>query len=254
MNLGALDALVTALPGTAGIVVQSLGVKSSFECNADARFPAASLIKLPVLWEFFNQCAKGIVDPLEEVHVRGEEMAPGLGVLHLITPGTRLRLRDLAVLMITVSDNTAANILIDRLGMDSINKSMRELGARETLLEQKMYAGGCLHGDNFTTPRDIAMILEAFAVKKHLLGVFGNAPLEILLAQQRKHKLHLGFPPGVKLASKTGEAPWLEHDAGLLLEEKGGSVIVVMTTGLLENRDGVDFCRQVAQLASQYLL
>lgn len=254
MNQEALEALIGDLQGTAGVVVRSLGGASSFEHNADEKFPAASLIKLPVLWEFFAQCATGLINPEQEIHIQKEGMSIGLGVLHLLTPGMRLRLRDLAVLMITVSDNTAANILIDVLGMENINDSMQKLGARETAVKQKMYENGYLQGDNFTTPRDVALLLESFWRGKSLLGEFGDDPLEILLAQQRRHKLHLGFPAGAKLASKTGEAPWLEHDAGLLLEENAGYVIVVMTTGLIENRDGVDFCRNVAQLISPSIL
>jgi len=248
-----LHPLIANFPGIPGVVVKLLGRESSFQFNSELVFPAASLIKLPILWEFFYQCAMGWIDPDEEIELRDEDIAIGFGVLRQLKPGLKLRLHDLAVLMTVISDNTAANLLMDKLGMDNINTSIQNLGLMHTKLHHKLYDSSDLNQDNATTPADIARMLESFVQKQSLLGEYRHEPLKLLEGQQCKNKLHLGIPKGTRLANKTGEALWLEHDAGVLFGQREAAVIVVMTTGLVENYQGIELCRDVARLVYQNL-
>ncbi|MGL6342518.1 MAG: serine hydrolase [Waterburya sp.] len=107
--------------------------------------------------------------------------------------------------MIVVSDNTATNLLIDRLGFYNINNSIQQLGLVSTTLHYKMFDPRDWEQDIFTSLADIALMLETFVQRKHLLGQYGDEPLKILEGQQCRTKLTLGIPKGSRLANKTGE-------------------------------------------------
>jgi beta-lactamase class A len=246
-----LKSLVSSFRGTIGIVIKNLNSDRTIHFNRELLFPAASLIKLPILWEFFHQCATGSIDPEEKIELRAEDMVIGFGVLRQLSPGLNLRLRDLAVLMSVVSDNTATNLLIDKLGFDSINSSIQQLGLSSTALHYKMFDPRDWEQDNFTTPADIALMLETFVQRKQLLGQYGDEPLKILEGQQCKNKLPLGMPKGIRLAHKTGESIGVEHDAGILLVRGTKTIAVVMTKDLEDNYDGVKLCQNVARLVFQ---
>lgn len=243
-----LRSLASSFQGTVGIVIKDLASGQCTQFNQELLFPAASLIKLPILWEFFHQSAMGMINLAEEIELRASDMVIGSGVLRQLHPGLRLRLHDLATLMIVVSDNTATNLLIDRLGSDKINNSIQQLGLMSTTLQYKMFDPHYRSRDNFTSPTDIALMLETFVQHKQLLGQFGDEPLKILEGQQYKNKLHLGVPKGTRLANKTGELLWIEHDAGILFVRDREIIVVVMTKDLHENYDGIQLCRDVARL------
>src|SRR5688572_16723926 len=110
-----LQTLAATLPGTAGVVVKDLATGQSITFNEAEPFPAASIIKLSILWAFFEQVEAGRLSATERVSLTTDAQVGGSGVLYTLAAGLNLTLQDLATLMITVSDNTATNILIDRL-------------------------------------------------------------------------------------------------------------------------------------------
>lgn len=248
-----LKSLVSGFRGTVGIVIKNLNSDRCIYLNNKLLFPAASLIKLPILWNFFYQCATGSIAPEDKVELRAENMVIGFGVLRQLSHGLNLRLRDLAVLMTVVSDNTATNLLIDRLGFDNINSSIQQLGLFSTALHYKMFDPRDWEQDNFTSPADITLMLEAFLQRKQFLGQYCDEPLKILEGQQCKNKLPLGMPKGIRLAHKTGESMGIEHDAGILFVKGTKAIVVVMTKDLEENYDGVRLCQNVARLVYQNL-
>jgi beta-lactamase class A len=258
MNEINLQPLLADFPGTPGIIIKTLDREQCFEFNSDHLFTAASLIKLPILWEFFNQCANGSLDPAEEIELQSRDIVPGSGILSQINPGLKLRLHDLAVLMTVVSDNTATDFLIEKLGVDKINKSIQSLGLKNTELKYKMH-DYFLGKKDLTTPQDMLLMLEAFVCKKQYLGKYGDEPLKILKGQQRKHKLHLGIPRKnplksentIELANKTGDAEGIEHDIGVLFGKEETVIIVVMTEGISDRNHGIELCRDVARLVYQ---
>ena len=123
-----LAMLAAKFSGRMGLAAQCTDEEGSILLNAEEIFPTASCIKVPILVELFFQVRKGKTSLDEAVTLRQVDQAPGTGVLKDIKPGVRLSLQDLATLAITVSDNTAANILIDRLGQENINERMSALG------------------------------------------------------------------------------------------------------------------------------
>jgi beta-lactamase class A len=244
----AIGLLVADFPGRVSIVISQPGTGERISINEDLPFPAASLIKLPILWEFFMQCERGQLDPDEVYRLAEADKVQGFGVLRQLEAGATLRFMDLATLMIVVSDNTATNLLIDRLGMEAIENTIQALGLQGTSLKRKMFDHSDPTLENFVTARDVERILQLLLFDNAPLGKYRDRPRTILAGQQCKNKIHVGFPKDTWIASKTGDSPGLEHDAGLVRLGTGEYILVVLTNELTCNYDGIELCRQAARL------
>jgi len=126
-----MESVARQLNGVAGYAIQDLSTGESFDLNADLVFPTASSIKLAILLELMRQAQQGTLS-LDEKHTvrRSEMVGGGDPILYMLGDGTvTMTLRDLAVFMVVLSDNSATNILIDRVGMDSVNAESRAWGS-----------------------------------------------------------------------------------------------------------------------------
>lgn len=243
-----LTALVDGFDGVAGILLRDLATGEEAAWHPDTTFVAASLIKLPILWHFYLACSRGALDPDEQVTLLPEQMVPGFGVLRSLAPGLTLRLRDLATLMIVVSDNTATNLLIDRLGIGAIDASIQALGLTKTVLQRKMYDYSDPTRNNYTSPRDMVALLRHFAANDQLTPAWQAALMQTLLGQQCRNKLPSGLAREVKLAHKTGDMPQIEHDVGIFFGSQRTLAVAVLTKDLARNVDGVTLCRRVGEM------
>lgn len=124
--------------GRAGFFARDLSSNQSLGINARDTFPTASMIKLPVLVELFWQVQNGQQRLEDEQVIPGDAHVGGSGILRHLTPGIRLPVRDVAFLMMSVSDNTATNLLIDRVGIAAVNERMRSLGFPGLVLHRKI--------------------------------------------------------------------------------------------------------------------
>lgn len=158
-----LDSLAWAFDGVAGIHVVDLVDGRRFGANDSLLFPQGSAIKIPVLLELFRRAESDPSLLRRRVEITDDVAAGGSGVLqHLTRRGSALSLEDLAVLMITESDNTATNVLIRTLGMDAVNALMDRLGAPETRLRREMIRpdASARGEENVSTPAEAAMLME----------------------------------------------------------------------------------------------
>lgn len=241
---------------TAGVVVRCLTSGREALHNPEMVLPSASLIKLGALYTLFSKKDSGELDLDEIIPFASEEAVDG-GLLHRFRRGAKLRLDDLALLMVTVSDNTAANMLIDRLGMDAINGDFRKPGLANTVLGRKMldFEAKKAGRDNFTTAGDMARLLQILHSGEGLSGEARGRIMEILSAQKLNSKLPGHIPVEdwddlePILAHKTGELPGHEHDGGIFFYGGKKPVVAVVMTGGLEGRsEGVDFCARVGRI------
>ena len=258
---GALGAIVRSvgagLDGRLGVVVQVLGDdEPAVAFNADEVFPSASIIKLPILWTFFRAVDRGELDPAERWTLMRDMAVEGTGVLRFLDAGLHPTLLDLATLMVIVSDNTATNALIDRLGVERVNGDLAALGLASTALRRSMFdfdarARGL---DNVATPRDIARLLCRFALGDGLAPASAARARRILLAQQLNAGLPARLPFGTPWAHKTGNLPGVLHDAGWLEGEDGRRVVVAAFTDRLQNDgDGALALARVGEAAFAWL-
>src|SRR5690348_9006425 len=131
------------LPGVAGVRVRELGGSELFAYGDDDVFPAASVIKVPLVMTLFAQAAEGLVTlderlPIGDKHV-GAVPVFGTGILRDLVDVADMSLRDLATLTITLSDNVATNRLIDRLGFEPVARRLSEWGCPRTRLVRRMF-------------------------------------------------------------------------------------------------------------------
>jgi beta-lactamase class A len=118
--------------GRAGVSVKHLGTGESASLNGDELFPTASVFKVPVIVELYRQVEAGTMSLDEKVVLREEDKVPGSGILKELSEGLELTVRDLTELMMILSDNTATDIVTERVGMENINKTLRRLGLEKT--------------------------------------------------------------------------------------------------------------------------
>ncbi len=218
--------------GVMGIAVKDLGTGETFFANADTVFPQASSIKIPILLELFRQAQTGTLKLDERVDVKKSMMAAGSGVLLRFSDGgSALSLRDLAVLMIVLSDNSATNILIDRVGMQNVNENLRRLGLTQTKLQRIMLDTESQRAsrENLSTPREMVLLMELLDGGKTLDPKSTQAALEIL-KYPKNTALRRSLPANVALASKPGGISGVACESGIVYLTGKPYAISVMTT------------------------
>lgn len=129
-----IRSLAARLDGTLGVYVHALGNGEQVAVNADEPFPMASVFKIPILAELFCRVHEGKESLDGRIALADEMKSPGSGVLKELSAGTALRVGDLAMLMIIVSDNTATDILLARLSKDAVNARLRACGLERTTI------------------------------------------------------------------------------------------------------------------------
>lgn len=229
-----LAAIAGDLDGVMGYVVIDLESAERFERLADKTFPLASTIKLAILYELFKQADEGRLRLDEQRPVDPRHAVGGSGVLtHLDSPS--MSLRDYAVLMVVLSDNTATNLLIDMVGMDAVTRRMNGLGMSTLKLQRRMMdAEAARKGrENVGTPSDLARLL-AMIYRGEGLSKTGAEGIIAILEKPKTSALRDGVPSSVRVANKTGTLPGVVADAGVVYVT-GRPYIFVATTAFLQN-------------------
>lgn len=161
-----LAAIAEEVPGVMGIAVVDLTSGERFGVNETLIFPQGSSIKVPILVELYRQAYEGRLELDDRVTIRSGDQTGGSGILrHFGDGSSALSLRDLAILMIVLSDNTATNLLIDRVGMDRVNRTMKELGFANTRLQRRMIRpqDSAAGRENISTPTEAADLMVRIA-------------------------------------------------------------------------------------------
>lgn len=225
-----LDAMCSPFPGTTGICAHKLATGEEAAINADLRFPTASMIKIMILFELLRACARGAAELGERITLRRADRTLGSGLLMDFDAGATLTLRDLAVMMMAISDNTATNVLIDRLGKDAINEATRAAGMPSTELRHRIDFDLLRESpDNLavTTPRDYVHFFTSLRRGELLptTGVdqlLGIMRIQKYIEPMRKllpfnpYDAEFGREPKVWVASKTGGLDGVRCEAGLI--------------------------------------
>ena len=210
---------IRAFPGDVGFYWLPLEGGEPVTHNPDLPLEAASVIKLPIMVRAFAEMARGTLDPNEITELRPGMKEPSCGALTYMHDGLRVTAMDLVTLMIILSDNTATNLLIDRLGIDNINGEMARLGVpgltlRRRLFEPELAARGII---NTVTARGVGELL-ARMYRGELLGPEADGRmLDILKDQRLNGKLPFFLHSmDIDVAHKTGEDEGITHDAGIV--------------------------------------
>ncbi len=189
--------------------------------------PAASTIKIPILIALFQQIDRGEIKLDEQLTLQKTMLAAGSGTLAKSPAGSKFSVQEVATKMITISDNTAANLLIDRLGgKDKLNLQFRSWGLLHTNIRSPLPD---FEGTNVTSPQELVRLLAGLKSEKGVLSASSKqAVLEILRQTKRNTMLPAGIDDNqAKIAHKTGEISTMVADAGLIELANGQSYLLV---------------------------
>jgi len=232
-----VEEIAAKLDGVMGVAILDLTDGRMLLQNADRVFPAASSIKLAILLELYRQDqearagAKGKAR-LDDIYTFDpKDLVEDSRIMAGLTAGvTRVSNRDLAQFMVAVSDNAATNVLIDRVGMQNVNATMRSLGLTKTLLRRKMMdTAAARRGDeNVATPQEMIRLLEAI-FKEKALNKQPAAEFIKQLSTVKDSYIPRSLPENVQVANKPGELEAVRNDSGIVYAQNRPFAISVMT-------------------------
>jgi beta-lactamase class A len=231
---GKIEKHLQDLGGRAGIAILDTKTHTEITINADDIFPAASVIKLSILIEMLFQIQDNKLEFSHKIHISNglaKTINPSVssGALCFIQSPISLTVSELAALMIIVSDNVAADILIEQLGQHEINRRMYSLGITDTCLNTPFFNPEILleGSTNYTTANNMMKLLSYIYYRK---VPYADFSLSLLKQQRFRHGLPFLLPTTVTVFNKTGtlftkEGHTIVNDVGILMLSQGAIIV-----------------------------
>jgi beta-lactamase class A len=258
-----LKGLTEGFKGVLGVSVKHLGTGESANLNGDTLFPTASVFKVPVLVEFYRQAERGALSLDQQVILTKRDKVPGSGVLKELSEGLSVSLRDLLSLMMMVSDNTATDLIVGKVGFDNVNATLDELGLHRTKVvrycreilfdlvgvndlpleemtiglfgeasEARDYGGSWSLGveeNDITTPNEMNRLLEMIVNGEAASRESCDEILAIMgKCQTGQYRIPKYLPTKeVVLQRKTGSLPGIRNDVAVVTVKETGERYVI---------------------------
>ena len=268
---------VVDVEGRFGLAAWPVGKpEQAIGLNMDESFPTASVFKVPVLYALYQMHDRGEVDLSKRIRIEREHLVPGSGVLQDLGPGLEPTIRDLAVLMIVLSDNQATDMLYSLVGADRIHTAMDELGLHRTRVPMPTkqllfeYVGLDVNnpehtyemsiermrndeynydaaswsdvdgsGNDLTTPRELARLCEAIEQGVGVSAAARDDMLDIMKRQKFNDRIPAGVPEKTIVAHKTGSLKGVRNDAGIVYAPSGPYTVAIFSKRLGDENVGV---------------
>jgi beta-lactamase class A len=261
-----LKVRVQQLIGSSGaevaLVLRTLDGKDELLIDPDKAFHAASTMKVPVMIELFRQAEAGQLRLDEPLAIKNEFHSIVDGSVYQLSVGDdsdtevykgvgkTMTLRELCDAMITVSSNFAANLLIERLGVENIRKTVTRLGATgmnvlRGVEDQKAFDKGL---SNSTTARGLAVLMQKIASGQAVSPKADAEMVAILKRQKFNDAIPAGLPPGTPVAHKTGTITKIHHDAAIVYGPHP-YVIVILVRGIQEQKESAALMAAISREA-----
>jgi beta-lactamase class A len=257
-----VQAAIQGFAGSVSMYARNLDTGVSYELRADAPVPTASTIKLPIMVELFAEAKEGKLDWNQKLELTDQDKVSGSGVLTELSGGDALPIRDLMHLMIVVSDNTATNLILDRIGGNAVNARMTQLGLKQTavmrkIMQPKIFPSATANprpegltdegkipgnerwGTGRSCPRDMVAILE----KLYRGELVSKAASEEMLSVLKRQQYHEGVGRDMKntvIASKSGALDHLRSDVAIVYSQHGPVAMAITVNDIPEVNYGVD--------------
>jgi beta-lactamase class A len=207
-----LDSLAAVHRGVVGYTVHNLDTGERLSRRGDEKFPTASLIKVAVLVTLYDLVEKGLVSPDDRLAMAKVDRVPGSGTLQFMHEGLELTVHDAAWLMSTISDNTATNLLLDKIGIRRVWEKMDSLGLRQTRIHAKVFLArytsvapdsSTKYGLGVTTPNEMSRLFALMADGRAVSARADSTMLDIL-AHNEDYEMMQRYVSGVRAPRKTG--------------------------------------------------
>ncbi len=252
---GELAKMAERYPGRVSIYMKDLKSGRTWMHHPDDLFPAASLIKVPVMIAAFYKIRDGQLALDERMAISRHNRVGGSGSLKWRPDGTRLTVRELLVHMINESDNTATKMVLDRLGIGYVQQQFPRMGLLYTgIYEEGMsIKGGRVMHENYTTAREMTALMDKIYMGQAVDKVSSEVMLEILKKPKAvASRLAKGMPVGWEIAHKTGLLRQACHDSAVFLTPHGDYVITVLTGQNRSYSTAKDFITKVAKVTFKH--
>lgn len=257
-NLSPLQSQIAAqakdFKGTVGVAVRDLNSGDTFSILGSSVFVQASSIKIAILATLLKQDQDGRVHLTDSVPLPKSEFVGGSGILQYFDgAGEQLTIRDLAVMMIVLSDNSATNLVIDRVGIDAVNAFLDANGFKATRLNRRMMDSAAISAgrENFSTPDEMSRLLDALYHGKLLDKAHTEIALRIL-SYPKDTPLGRGLPDGVPRADKPGVLSGVRTDSGIVLLAGRPYILCVMINQASNERAAEDLITQISRGTFDY--
>jgi len=280
-----IDKICENRGGIFSLMARNLETGEEICVNSDVVLPTASVFKVPVLVELYRKANLGLVDLSRMYVLREQDKCPGSGVLKEMTEGMQISLRDLATLMIIVSDNTAADLCLEAAGIDDVNATMQRLGLGNTVVymgckgilahyvgikanwptkEQvdetfrRLESGKFDHDsialrsgpeNNVTTARDMVTLMESLYKARGLPEAVCRQCLDVMKKQQIRDRIPALLPAGTVTMTKSGTLGpnIIINDVGIVKPSQGPAYAIAVLT----KQEPRDDSKQVLALLSK---
>jgi beta-lactamase class A len=242
--------------GHLGVAAKNFGTGEIIAYNASERFPTASVVKLPIMAAVFHRIDLKLIDPTIRFTLTKEDKKPGSGILQFLSDSTTISLLDAVKLMIMLSDNTATNLVLDRIAtthdarMAAVNNFLAVKGLKNTRVLNRLYSWetkqqtpeGIRYGIGVSTPEDMVLLLDALYHRTLVDSTSCTTMLDILKQQQYNEMIPRLLPVDeckyLEVAHKTGEINETKVDVGLILSDKVNIALAVFVDKHPDHREG----------------
>jgi beta-lactamase class A len=243
---------IQGFPGAVSLYAKNLDTGASYALRADDPVPTASTIKLPIMVELFAEAEEGKLDWNQKLELIDQDKVSGTGVLTELSGGDLLSIRDLMHLMIVVSDNTATNLILDRIGGNAVNQRMAELGLTQTAVMRKIMqtkpesfteegktSGNDRWGTGRSCPRDMVVILERLYRGQLVSKAASEEMINVLKRQRDLQGVGRDMKDTV-VASKSGALDHLRSEAAIVYSPHGPVAMAITVNNIPVVDYGVD--------------
>ena len=242
--------------GRMGIMAKNLRTGEILAYAAEEKFPTASVIKVPIMVEYFYQVSEEKIQPTQKMMLGDSNKWGGSGLLQYFYGTTKQQLIDAVMLMITISDNTATNLVIDALGntheekLAAVNERMKSLGLKNTRLLNKLMSWktkkdtpeSIRYGIGVSTAEDMVVLIEKMYQGELVDSASSRAMIDLLKKQEYNDMIPRFLPfentPGLEVAHKTGSVTSVRVDAGLVLAPEADVAIAIFCDQVQDRRGG----------------
>jgi len=277
-----IEEVAEGLEGTLGVAVKHLGTGEEVLINGDDFFPLASALKVPVLITLYRQVDEGKISLDEKLVMTEDAKVPGGGILQHLTPGLEMVVRDYVTLMMMISDNTATVMVVDLVGRENINETMRRLGLETNIMvSRERFHGKVLQSSqdrelqlvNMMTPRGMMALLEKLYRGEAASRSSCDDIIDLMKrCQTGENRLRKYLPRDeVEVADKTGTMairktgtvggpkPGIVYaaviDVGIVFpKERGPYIICGFGKDLSENDDGEEAIATVSKFVYEHFI
>lgn len=276
-----IQQLADGFDGVVGVAARDFDSDREILFNSDVIFPTASTFKTVLLYELHRQIDEGKINPAARIVLEDRMRVPGSGVLQDFDAGASLTVKDVATLMIVVSDNSATDIIYDLVGRDPVASTLERLGMHHTYLPLGCW--GILAGlhnldpedpdltyealkrglgesestwdnnalketpeNDISTPSDMLILLEKIERGEGLTGDSRDAVIDILLRQKFSDRIPALLPFGVRVAHKTGSVKGVRNDVGIVYAGDKTYAIALMSK---RGESGVEAVRLLGEIS-----